>query len=254
MAILQKINSKVNIRKTSEGDVPYQSSFPVIAKYEATSTAAQTVINMSFSVDQNNKEAFQLFVDGKLLREGASNDYLFTSVLLDNTSYQVTLNYQLSSNLNIIAIKLGVKKETEFNMDNRFVSIYERLNGVYNAVVGNSYQLSQGIAQYTSLQQAINSLPSGGSILVLGTYAGGETITISSSNICIEGKGNLTNITGNLILNSGATGNKIEKLRITGNVTINAGANYNDLSVFWCSSSSVITDNGTSNYVLGIQG
>ena len=74
MAILQKINQKANIRKSSAGDMPYQPQFPVISKYEADSTASQTVINMTFSVDQNNKEAFQLFVDGNLLREGAAND------------------------------------------------------------------------------------------------------------------------------------------------------------------------------------
>jgi len=123
MAILQKINQKANIRKSSAGDMPYQPQFPVISKYEADSTASQTVINMTFSVDQNNKEAFQLFVDGNLLREGAANDYTFTSIGFDNTSSQVTLTFTIPAGLNIVAIKLGTKKESEFGMDNRFTQM-----------------------------------------------------------------------------------------------------------------------------------
>ena len=112
MAILQKLNSKANIRKTSGGDLPYQTSYPVIARYEADSTASQTLINMTFSVDQANKESFQLFIDGKLLREGSSNDFTFTSIQADNTSSQITLNAPIDANLNIVAIKLGLRVDS----------------------------------------------------------------------------------------------------------------------------------------------
>jgi hypothetical protein len=123
MSILQKINNKANIRKLSEADIPFQPKVPVLNRYEAESTASQTVINLNFSVDQENKEAFQLFIDGKLLREGLTNDYTFTSIGFDNTSSQVTLTFSLPAVLNIIAIKLGAKKESDFGSDNRFTQM-----------------------------------------------------------------------------------------------------------------------------------
>jgi hypothetical protein len=112
MSILQKLNAKANLRKTSSADLPLQPQFPVIARYEADSTASQIIINMSFAVDQANKESFQLFIDGKLLREGALNDFTFTSIQTDNTSSQITLSTAIPAGLNIIAIKLGLKQDS----------------------------------------------------------------------------------------------------------------------------------------------
>jgi hypothetical protein len=122
--LTQSVNSKSNIKKSTNSDLPFSPAFPIAARYEATSTTSQTIINMSFTVDQSNKDAFCLYIDGKLLRDGASNDYLFTAVASDNTSSQVTLNLAISASLNIIAIKLSVKKELEFQTDNRFVTLY----------------------------------------------------------------------------------------------------------------------------------
>lgn len=125
MPITQQVNSKGNVKKSTNNDIPFLPQYPVVARYEATSTAAQTVINMSFSVDQSATDSFHLFLDGKLLRPGSGNDYQFTAVDSNNTSSQVTLNYSIPASLNIVAEKLGVKKESEFLMDNRFVQLYE---------------------------------------------------------------------------------------------------------------------------------
>jgi hypothetical protein len=124
MAILTKLNDKGNLRRTSAADMPYNAQFPVLNQYTATSTPSQTVINLTFSIDQSVREALMLYVDGKLMRYGVGNDYLFTAVDVNNTSSQVTLNFALTSGLNIVAYKLGFKKESEFNMDNRFVQLY----------------------------------------------------------------------------------------------------------------------------------
>lgn len=137
MSILQKVNTKANIRKLSEADIPFQPKIPVLNRYESESVASQTVINLNFSVDQENKEAFQLFIDGKLLREGLSNDYTFTSIGFDNTSSQVTLNFSLSAALNIIAIKLGAKKESDFGSDNRFTQMRNIQTYSANTVLTN---------------------------------------------------------------------------------------------------------------------
>lgn len=135
MSILQKVNNRGNIRKTSDSDLPYSAMQPVLNRYESVSTAGQTVITLDFSVDQANKDAFLLYVDGKLLREGASNDFVFINIQPDNTSYQVSLTLALLADLNIIAIKLGTKLESEFNTDNRFVQLYEYQSAAFDGFV-----------------------------------------------------------------------------------------------------------------------
>ncbi len=126
MPITQSLNSKANVKKSTNQDLPFSVQQPVISSYYAVSTASQTVINFSFSVDTVNlTDQFFLFVAGKKLTLGASNDYVFTSINSNNLSTQVTLNQSLAVNLNIQAYMLGLKKESEFNMDNRFVQLYE---------------------------------------------------------------------------------------------------------------------------------
>lgn len=125
MPVTQSLSSKGNVKKFTNQDVPFSPQQPVISSYYAVSTAGQTVINMSFSVDQTLTDQFFLFVDGKKLRLGASNDFTFTAVGSDNRSSQVTLNYSLPVNYNIQAFQLGLKAETAFGIDNRFVSLYE---------------------------------------------------------------------------------------------------------------------------------
>lgn len=135
MSILQQINKRGNIRKTSDSDLPYSSMQPVLNRYESVSTAGQTIITLDFTVDQANIDAFLLYVDGKLLREGASNDFVFTNIQPDNTSYQVELTLPLLVDLNIIAIKLGTKPESEFGTDNRFVQLYEYQSAAFDGFV-----------------------------------------------------------------------------------------------------------------------
>ena len=135
MSILTKLNSKGNIRRTSSADMPYSAQFPVLNQYTATSTTGQTTINLPFSISQSAKEALQLYVDGKLLREGVGNDYQFTAVDANNTSSRVVLNFSLSAGLNIIAVKLGFKKEVEFNTDNRFVQLFDNQGQAFQGFI-----------------------------------------------------------------------------------------------------------------------
>lgn len=128
MPVSQLLNPKATIKKNTTNDIPFAPQQPVINSYYATSTASQTVINYGFSIQTTgvsaNTDIFWLFVDGKKLDLGASNDYQFTSVAADGSSSQVTLNLGLAAGLNIQAFKLGLKKESEFGMDNRFVQNY----------------------------------------------------------------------------------------------------------------------------------
>jgi len=144
MPLTQSINSKSNIKKLTNSDLPANLNQPVINSYYATSTASQTVINLSFTVDTTSSgytDNFWLFVDGKKLRLGSSHDYTFTSVASDGTSSQVTLTAAISANLNIQAYKLGLKPEVQFGMDNRFVQLYAAQDAGFQAFIDNSSYL-----------------------------------------------------------------------------------------------------------------
>lgn len=108
MPITKAVSSRANAKQLTSADVPQQPTNMVTAKYTATSTASQTVINLSFAVDQTNTTNFFLAIDGRTLREGASNDFTFTNVAANNTSSQVTLNQSLVVGLNIQAWYLGL--------------------------------------------------------------------------------------------------------------------------------------------------
>ncbi len=138
MPVSQLLNSKATIKKSTTNDIPFSSSQPVLNHYSATSSASQTVINMSFSVDQTLTDQFFLFIDGKLMTLGSSNDFTFTSVGADNTSSQVTMNSALVANLNINAYKLGLKKESEFQTDNRFTQLYAAQNSGFQGFVSQT--------------------------------------------------------------------------------------------------------------------
>lgn len=136
MPITQAMSSKGNVKKFTNQDLPFNPQQPVMSSFYAVSTAGQTVINLSFSVDTVNlTDQFFLFVDGKKLRLGASNDYQFTSIGSNGYSSQVTLNQALPINLNIQAYQLGLKNESEFNMDNRFVQLYAAEGAGFQAFV-----------------------------------------------------------------------------------------------------------------------
>lgn len=138
MPITQSLNSKANIKKNTNQDLPFSPSQPVIASTYAVSTAGQTVIPLSFSVDTvNNSDSFFLFINGAKLRLGASNDYVFSGIGSNGYSSTVTLNSSLVVGLNIQAYALGLKKETEFNMDNRFVQLYEAQDQGFQAFVNS---------------------------------------------------------------------------------------------------------------------
>lgn len=104
----KQLSSRVNAKQTTNADFPVNPATPITYIYgPVTSTASQTVINLSFAVDQNNKNNFQLTIDGRDLSEGAANDYQFTQVI-NSYSAQVTMNYPITAGLNIKARYWGI--------------------------------------------------------------------------------------------------------------------------------------------------
>lgn len=136
MPITKAINSKANVKQSTNQDYPYAGQQPVINSYYGVSTAAQTVINLGFLVDTAFSDIFFLFVDGKKLTLGSTSDYTFTSVASDGTSSQVTLTSPLVAGLNIQAFKMGLKKEVEFGVDNRFITLYDQLIRAWDQAFG----------------------------------------------------------------------------------------------------------------------
>jgi hypothetical protein len=129
MGLTQSLNSKANVKKSTTQDIPFSPLFPVVNRTTpASTTAAQTVFNLNFSVDTiNNPDSTFMVIDGKTLSPGVGNDFQFTAVNQQGYSSQITLNAggpPLPAGLNWFAYKLGVRKEAEFNMDNRFVQLY----------------------------------------------------------------------------------------------------------------------------------
>ena len=136
MAITQSLNSKGNIKKLTNQDMPYAPAQPVISRYSATSVAGQTVINLTFSVDTTSTDIFFLYVNGQKLV--ISSDYSFTSIASDLTSSQITLNFPLTAFMGIEAYKMGLKKESEFQTDNRFVTAYDYLDQAFQSFVAQN--------------------------------------------------------------------------------------------------------------------
>lgn len=143
MPITQSLNSKANVKKSTTNDLPFAPQQPVINSFYAVSTAGQTVIALSFSVDTVNlSDQFFLFIDGKKMRLGSSNDYTFTAIGANGYSSQVTLTQAIPISLNIQAYMLGLKKESEFNMDNRFVQLYAAQGSGFQGFVDTSQSLT----------------------------------------------------------------------------------------------------------------
>lgn len=107
MPITKSVSSRSNIKQATGADFPVNPAQVVTVKYgPVSSTAGQTVINLSFAVDQSNKTNFFLSLDGKLLSD--VTDFTFTSIASNNTSSQITLNFPIIASLNIQAWYLGV--------------------------------------------------------------------------------------------------------------------------------------------------
>lgn len=106
----KKLNAYVTTAQATDRDVR-QLGVLVSESYETESIDGQTVINLNFSVDLNNKKQVWVFVDGVKLVEGSMSNYTFTNVV-SNVSAQITLNAPLIAGLPIQAYKLGAYQES----------------------------------------------------------------------------------------------------------------------------------------------
>jgi hypothetical protein len=120
-------------------------------------------------------------------------------------------------------------------------------------IVGNSLQVDAGLATHSSLQNALSGVGFAKRIKFLaGTVT--ETVTMSQSQVVIEGNGANSILSGNVTISGNY--NTIEKLRIVGNLTLTGKGNMirhvvvvdgivtnngldNDLSILWVTSDEI---------------
>lgn len=142
MSYTSQLNKKANIKQPTNADL-VSTGQPVINRYEADSTAGQTIINLPFYINTNDSDAFMLFVNGQLLTEGASSDFTFTNVDASGFSNQVTLTSSLIAGIPITAVRLGTKKDrTDYSADARFSDIYSSAANAFQPYVDESSKLT----------------------------------------------------------------------------------------------------------------
>lgn len=130
------------------------------------------------------------------------------------------------------------------------VAVENGFKSGYGAVVGSAAQVSQNIATHTSIQ-AVNddvSVVAGSKVCVLaGTYT--ENLTLNKE-LCYEGQGRGSKINGTITCAVGFNYGQLKGFRFQDDVTINSS--YNSVTEFWTAPTKTITDNGSSNLILGI--
>lgn len=159
MAKIDQINPFAETKQVTNRDSA-QMGVLTSERYEADSTAAQTVINLSFSVTQTTeqKRAFQLYVDGSILREGAGNDFTFTNIT-GAVSAQVTLNAPIAAGLNIIALKVGGYQDLFPNPSSvtaslSVINLQLDQKGNFNRVINGAMDFWQRNTTFTAIATA----------------------------------------------------------------------------------------------------
>ena len=125
------------------------------------------------------------------------------------------------------------------------------LAAIFPIVVGNTADVTAGVANYDSIQDAHDASPAGGKIhLLRRTFT--ENITISKE-IYIEGQGHGSVLDGTLDLSAGSDFSTIKQMRITDDITIAVGADGNFIRECWLASGKSLTDSGSGNSTLVIE-
>lgn len=124
--------------------------------------------------------------------------------------------------------------------------VANRVQALYDAIVGSSAQVLNGSATHTSIQAAHDYVASGGNILVLkGTYT--ENVAISKT-VRIEGQGHSSMLNGTLTFNTGSFYGVFSLIRVGGNISMTALSEGNFLERVWLQAGFTLSDVGTGNY------
>lgn len=184
MPAVKPLNSKATIKQQSSADLPTNPVKYITQRGKQTSVAGQTVVNLGFSIDLNNKDAFFFIVDGKILTEGVSDDYQFTNVQSNNTSNQVTLNSAIIANLQIAYAYVGAMVQTEPSVNTLSAAVIALQNSLGSTTGGINYASTNasaetGISPWAAYADAAGTTPvdgTGGSPVLTITQNGSNPL------------------------------------------------------------------------------
>lgn len=199
-------------------------------------------LNFSFVPGMNNGSP-----DGDLevLLEGQAIPRFFTGVI--GTYWKEVVGYtnliEISGDLTTTNYSIHIRRR-QGSVDTSSAN-YLRLLTLYDAVVGTSTQVTNGAATHSSVQSAIDSVPTTGArILILaGTYTEAVTISNSYSGLVVQGKGVTTSISGNVTIQG--YGCDFDNIHVSNGLwTVSGNANF---IKGWADSTTTFTNSGTGN-------
>ena len=201
----------------------------------------QLVLNYVYTMGVNAGETagdLEVIVDGQVIPRYLAG--------VTTTAYYVEINnttIQFWANLTTPAISLEVRRKAgtiDTNSSNA-----AKIAAMFDIVVGSPTQVLQGVANYSSINTAIQSSSPGYNILVLnGTYT--ETVTVDRQ-VVLFGKGFSTVISGGLIFSGSAANAMASRFNIVGNLTFNSGSIGNYVETCWGNALGTTSDLGTDN-------
>lgn len=240
-AVIAKQRSQVDLRLSG----------PIVSAFEdlGDSTLGQETVDLSnFGVNLDFKQNYLVVVDGKILLEGASNDYTLENVT-DNEAYRIRFNSPLSAGLPIAVWKIGVKgalipNASTINGNITTLRTQVREEIAATLVVGTASQVTDGVATHSSLSSAITAASAGDMILILkGTHTANVTI---DKQLMIQGQGRGTVLSGTVDIDTGVDFCTLKDFKTTGLITVDGDGNFVK-EVFTTGGTPV--DNGTANSI-----
>ena len=163
---VEQVNKFAKVKQRTDRDIRYLG--PLVsdrAPLGLVTVAGQTVINLTFAVQQTTagKQIFFLSLDGVILAE--TTDFTYTNIISGQCS-QVTLTTPAVAGMQIDYWKIGTNSSAFPNPS----SVQANLNTI-SSMIGISFGPPGSAATYTDWNTMIAAVSSGSTIYVMqGTY------------------------------------------------------------------------------------
>ncbi len=201
---------------------------------------------------------------------------ILTYPTADFTPFTKILSSDVNGKFNAIKTLLNTTGLDNTNIQNAGISI-TKLNGIggsagqyvgfngtsmvfvsspltqqFNIIIGSAAQVTAGVATNSTFASWTQN--DGDEVLVLPTYSGVESVTITKK-VYIQGLGNTTNIQGAITFSTGSSYSRLSGVRTTSNLTINSGIVGLFVDQIWFSGTNTFVDNNNTvvNYLNGMQ-
>jgi len=224
------------------------SSVTAINCSQPTVVGGKTQVVLNFPFVQNinigtTATQIDVILDGKILpRQVAGADSYWNEVPGSNNTLQLWTDLHLQN----FSLEIRLRQAI---IDNNPANAL-RLNSMYDAIVGSAAQVTQGIANYSTLTAALPNVPAGGTILMLkGVYAEVPTI---SQEVHIWGQGRGTVISGIVTFGAGSLYSSAKTLKFGSNVVFNASALGNIVTDCWQQTAATITEGTVGTNIIDI--